>query len=96
MIDSSSDVDSGTTVGDSSFVSSAGVGSGIATGVSCGQFCDGEAAEPVTGTVSGCVTGSVMMILLLGSLGCVCGAHGADTALSAMGADVHNTKRLYV
>ena len=38
---------------------------------------------PVTSTVSGCVTGSAMMILILG---CVCGAHGADTALSAAGA----------
>ena len=82
----SSDVDFGTTVEGSSFVSSVGVGSGVVVGVVCGQSCAGEATEPVTGTVSGCVTGSVMMLLLLGSLGRVCGAHGADTALSAAGA----------
>lgn len=36
-------------------------------------------------------TGSAMMMLLLGSMNCVCGAHGADTALSVAGAGTVST-----
>ena len=91
MIDPSVDVDFEIVAGCSAAGSSAGDGSGIVTGVVRGQSCAGEVTEPVTGTVSGCVIGSVMMILMLGSLGRVCGAHGADTALSAAGAGTVST-----
>ena len=69
-------------VGCSLIASSAGVDAGTTVSVSCA----GESTEPATGIVSDSVTGSSMTILLIGSVDCACGAHGADTARSAAAA----------
>ena len=84
--------------------SSAGAGSGMVAGCSAiassasvdvettvGVSCAGESTEPATGIVSDFVTGSSMTILLVDSVGCACGAHGADTVPSAAAAGTVST-----
>lgn len=78
----------------SAIASSASVDVGMTVGVSYGHSFFGESTEPATGTVSDSVTGSSMTILLIGSVGCVCGAYGADTTLSV--ADVGTAYTLAV
>ena len=73
--------------GCSAIASSAGVDVGMSVGVSC----TGEATEPATGIISDSVTGSVMSMLLIGSAGCACGAHGADAARSVVAAGTAST-----